>query len=56
MELREYGRILLSRWWLLILLPLLAAGFSYYEFYTTPEPDPPTYMYDHQHNFTYPVL
>lgn len=28
MEFREYGRILWQRWWLLLLLPLLAGAFS----------------------------
>lgn len=28
MELRQYGRILLRRWWLLLLLPALAVAFS----------------------------
>lgn len=53
MELREYGRILLSRWWLLILLPLLAGGFTLYQTPDQPKPPPPTYMYDLQYSISF---
>jgi len=53
MELREYGRILLSRWWLLILLPLLAGGFSAYQNTQLPPQPVPTYMYDLQYSISF---
>lgn len=53
MELREYGRILLSRWWLLILLPLLAGGFGLYENYNMPPQPVTTYMYDLQYSISF---
>lgn len=53
MELREYGRILLSRWWLLILLPLLVGGYSAYENTQLPPQPIPTYMYDLQYSISF---
>lgn len=53
MELREYGHILLSRWWLLILLPLLAGGFSVYQNSQLPPQPVPTYMYDLQYSISF---
>lgn len=53
MELREYGHILLSRWWLLILLPLLAGGYSAYQNTQLPPQPVPTYMYDIQYSISF---
>ncbi|HEX8681920.1 MAG TPA: hypothetical protein VF707_06380 [Ardenticatenaceae bacterium] len=49
MELREYGRILLRRWWLLLLLPLLVALVSY----LTYEEPHVTYGYEVQYTVSF---
>lgn len=49
MELREYGRILLRRWWLLLLLPLLVGLAS---FLASEEP-PVSYGYRLQYNISF---
>ncbi|MGB0386067.1 MAG: hypothetical protein ACPGWR_14770 [Ardenticatenaceae bacterium] len=55
MELREYSRILLSRWWLLLLLPVLAGIFGVYqnEQIKLVEIPDPTYMYDLQYSISF---
>lgn len=49
MELREYGRILRQRWWLIVLLPLLAAAFSV----LTYEEPPVSYAYNLQYSVSF---
>lgn len=51
MELREYGRILLRRWWLILLLPLLAAAFTLLT--EREEPSPLTYGYRLQYSVSF---
>ena len=53
MEYREYKRILLRRWWLIVLLPLLAGIFSFLTAPGEQEQPPITYVYELEYSVSF---